>query len=76
MEVEELVEAAKRRMLPPPKIRRAIREAAGVRRSEVAEVCGVTWQAVSHWESGRNEPSGINRDRYAELLRSFTEVAG
>ncbi|MDP9397269.1 MAG: helix-turn-helix domain-containing protein [Actinomycetota bacterium] len=41
-----------RRSLPPPPARRALRQAAGVSLLAVARACGVSRQAVAHWEAG------------------------
>lgn len=65
-----------RRDLPPPTVRRAIREAAGVSSQAVAQALGVTRQAVDNWERGRRSPRPPHLSAYAELLRTLArEVA-
>ena len=65
-----------RRELPPPAMRKAIREAAGVTRTKVARSVGVTRQAVALWESGRRTPSGRYLEAYLRVLRLLREEAG
>lgn len=59
--------------LPPPDARRAIRRSVQLSQIRVGEIVGVTGQMVGFWESGRNEPTGERRERYAELLRTCIE---
>lgn len=61
--------------LPTPTERRAIREAAGLSRQELADAIGVTPAAVGHWEQGKRTPSGIYLDRYVEAIRTLREAA-
>ncbi len=58
-----------RRALPPPPRRRELRESAGVSLREVADVCGVSQTAVSHWEAGTKTPRGQHLTDYADVLR-------
>lgn len=70
METASLVQRVQdRRSLPPPAMRRAIREAAHLSLGEVGEEVGVTAQAVSKWELGERFPRREHLHRYAELLR-------
>jgi DNA-binding transcriptional regulator YiaG len=46
-----------------------IRERAGLTRSELARVVGVTPSAISRWESGRRRPTGTTALRYGRVLR-------
>lgn len=60
-----------RRDLPPPALRRALREAAHVSLDEIAQEIGVTRQAVARWEQGTRFPRPPHLYRYAEVLRTF-----
>lgn len=72
-----------RRGLPPPPLRKALREAAGVSLAEIAaEVserlpgdAGVTKQAVALWERGLRNPRPAHLRIYAEILRLLREAA-
>lgn len=61
-------EVATARRLPPPELRRAIREAAGVSLARVGAACGVTKQAVHTWEHGRRTPRGEHLSAYLRVL--------
>lgn len=61
-----------RRELPSPEQRRELRKAAGMSQQELADVIGVTPQAVSYWEAGRT-PSGSFLDLYVDALRALQE---
>ena len=61
-------EVVLRKLLPPPAERQAIRVAAGVTASKVAEEVGVTRQAVVWWERGRSEPGPENLAAYVAIL--------
>jgi transcriptional regulator with XRE-family HTH domain len=66
---EQLIERARaRHSLPPPPVRRAVREQAGITRAEIAEALGVTRPMVTRYESGEREPRSERREVYAELL--------
>lgn len=60
-----------RRALPEPAVRRAIRRAAGVSLADVADVLGVTRQAVSMWELGERTPRGPLLHAYLDALRAL-----
>ncbi|WP_314224658.1 helix-turn-helix domain-containing protein [Streptomyces zaehneri] len=60
--------------LPPPELRRHLREAASLTPDQVAERVGVTRETVHAWESGRTTPRGRRREAYAKLLASLTEA--
>jgi DNA-binding transcriptional regulator YiaG len=60
-----------RRELPSPDVRRTLRRVAGASQADVAEVVGVTRQAVQLWEAGTRTPRGANLDAYLEVLRAF-----
>ena len=68
--VEQLAERiAARRDLPPPAVRRALREASGVSRADVAEAVGCTAAAVGHWETGRRQPRPVHLPAYVTVLK-------
>jgi len=69
-----LAVAAARRRLPPPAVRRQIREASGASQRDVAHEIGVDPAQVSRWESGQREPRGENAIRYAAILRRLMEA--
>jgi transcriptional regulator with XRE-family HTH domain len=66
-DLQTLVES--RRALPEPRVRRMIREAAGVSLQAVADHVGVTKQAVAFWETGGRGPSPEFLPSYIEALR-------
>lgn len=75
---DAVAEAAARKFLPPPRDRKAIREAAGLSRLKIADHMGVSSTAVSYWESefGRHsEPRGENLLKYIELLRDLDRLS-
>jgi len=55
-------------------MRRAIRLAAGVSITQVAQEIGVTRQAVHFWETGIRRPSGPHLVAYVEILELLREV--
>lgn len=57
--------------LPPPHVRRRLRQADGLTQDEVARVCGVKRLAVIRWEQGRTEPRRPHRDAYVYLLQAL-----
>jgi transcriptional regulator with XRE-family HTH domain len=62
--------------LPSPAERRRLREAGGLSQQELADVVGVTRQAISQYESGsRLRPRGQILGRYVEALRALREAA-
>lgn len=68
--VEELLTRSQRRKsLPKPRVRRALRLQAGLTQAEVAEAIGVSRPAVVRWESGERTPRNPHLDKYVELLR-------
>lgn len=72
MTLVELIRAAQ---LPPPHMRRAIRESAGASLQEVADELGVTRMQVSRWERGLAEPRRDSAVAYRALLDSLRELA-
>lgn len=71
VDLRELVQA--RKALPEPRLRRAIRESAGVSLRQVASHVGVTGSAVHLWEKGC-EPSSEHLPRYVEALEILKGV--
>jgi DNA-binding transcriptional regulator YiaG len=70
---QELRRSRRRRTLPSPASRRALREWAGLSQGTVARLLGVTPSAVCRWESGRRTPRGMVHEDYARLLARFAE---
>ncbi|MHA6631876.1 helix-turn-helix domain-containing protein [Pseudonocardia sichuanensis] len=62
--------------LPEPADRARLRRALGIRQREVALAIGVSPQSVWAWETGRSEPTGAHRKRYAELLAAMRQRLG
>jgi DNA-binding transcriptional regulator YiaG len=60
--------------LPPPPMRRAIRQAAGVTATDVAREVGVTQQAVRLWERGLRRPAGQHLVAYLKVLELMQEA--
>ena len=72
---EELVQRVQlARSLPDPKMRRAIREAAGATQLEVAKAVGVCRATIAHYERGAKTPRGEHLVRYVDVLRALREV--
>jgi DNA-binding transcriptional regulator YiaG len=61
--------------LPPPEVRRELREAAGISLETIGREIGVTRQAVGHWEAGTRYPRGTYLEAYVEVLRLLREAA-
>jgi transcriptional regulator with XRE-family HTH domain len=73
--LEKLVQTVRARQeLPPPSARRAVRQAAGVSLADVADVVGVSRQAVGLWERGLRNPRGRNLVAYLNVLRMLREA--
>lgn len=53
--------------LPPQRQRRQLREAAGLSRSNLATIVGVSPESIYNWEKG-GEPQGLHRRAYAAAL--------
>ena len=58
---------AKRR-LPEPRMRRLMRERAGITQSDLAHVLGVDPATVSRWESGERDPRPAQLGPYVAAL--------
>jgi len=63
------------RELPPPAVRRQLRENANLPQEDIAKAVGVTRGCISHWEAGIREPKGQLLDRYVEVLQALREAA-
>ena len=57
--------------LPRIEDRVHLRRALGIQQREIAAAVGVSTQSVWAWETGRSEPKGDHRVRYAELLAAM-----
>ena len=64
-----------RRRLPPPALRRAVRQSAGMSAAQVATALGVTRQAVSAWERGTRCPRGEMLEAYVAVLDELRRAA-
>lgn len=74
--INELLKDARRRQsLPPPPVRRLLRERAGLSQAEVAAVLGVGRTAVTRWETGARHPRRPSRVAYIELLERLASGA-
>lgn len=72
-----LDQARQRRSLPPPEVRRALRERARLSQGDLARVLRVDRATISRYESGDREPRLCVVARYAALLeRLAREGAG
>ena len=63
--------ASRRRPIPDPEVRRAIRSAAGLTQRELALVLGVDRATVSRYELGTRSPIGTRRERYLSVLEEL-----
>lgn len=70
-----LIEEVRARQLPPLKLRRAVRLAAGVSQMRMATELGVHRLTFIRWENGTHEPRGESRARYAQLLAELQQVS-
>ena len=61
--------------LPPARVRRSIREAAGASQRNVAAELGVSPMTISRWEDGSRTPRGEHAERYGRLLTQLRELA-
>lgn len=60
-----------RRRLPPPAMRRAIREGAGVSQRDVAAALGVSVASVNRWEADICTPRDEALTAYVALLEAL-----
>lgn len=54
--------------LPDLNERVRLRSRFGISQTKLAATLGVTRKTVYAWENGKSEPTGENRERYAEIL--------
>lgn len=66
-----LEEIEARRSLPPPSLRRAIREAAHVSQRRLGRELNVANVTIGRWERGEIDPKGAQLLAYAQLLREM-----
>nr|WP_037578205.1 helix-turn-helix transcriptional regulator [Phaeacidiphilus oryzae] len=59
--------------LPPPAVRRQLREDAGLSRPQVAGALGIHPSTLAGWEAGRTEPPTAKRAAYLRLLEGLAE---
>jgi DNA-binding transcriptional regulator YiaG len=72
----EVLELARnRRRLPAPKIRRTLRERAGIPQTSMAYALNVEASTISRWESGAREPRGQYLARYLDALERLAHEA-
>lgn len=57
--------------LPDVAERVRLRQELGIQQLEVAREVGVSTQTVWAWETGRSQPTGVRRRRYAALLAAM-----
>jgi len=74
MDVEALLikarsEAHCRELLPPPQMRRTLRQRSGLAQADLARVLGVTASAVCRYETGERTPR-------SDVLRGYLELLG
>jgi len=70
-----LIDEIRAQRLPPVKVRRAIRLAAGVSQVRMAAELGVHRLTFIRWENGTHEPRPDCRERYARLLDGLRQVS-
>jgi len=70
--IDQLItEVRAQRNLPPPTMRRAIRQAAGVSMPRLAGALGVSTPTLHHWETGTRNPRPAHAIAYNEALRAL-----
>lgn len=73
--MSQLVEDVRElRRLPPPRVARAVRLAAGVSQVAMARELGVHRMTVARWEDGTRRPQGELGLRYLHLLDQLREA--
>lgn len=59
------------RDLPPPQLRRALREAAGLSQQELADAVDCSRAAIGYYETGARTPRGDLLVRYVAALKAL-----
>jgi transcriptional regulator with XRE-family HTH domain len=79
METDVLAEILEKRRarkrLPGPRIRRRVRERAGITQRDLARVLGVDPATVCRWESGERDPRPSQLQAYVAALERLTREA-
>jgi DNA-binding transcriptional regulator YiaG len=68
--LDDLAEELRSERLPPPSVRRRLREDAGLSLRQAAAYMGVAKMTVARWEQGRVKP----RRAHARLYRKFLDA--
>ena len=69
MDLKQLIKRSQaRKQLPPPEMRRLIREQARLSQEDIAGVLKIDRATVSRWESGERTPRGKLAETYKQLL--------
>ncbi|MGW3910569.1 helix-turn-helix transcriptional regulator [Streptomyces sp. NPDC005070] len=61
--------------LPDPEQRRNIRETVGLSQQDIADIVGVSRQAITAWEAGDRYPRKEQLARYVEALTALKAAA-
>lgn len=72
---QELAQVRRRRHLPDPAARRALRQRAGISQVALARVLEVDPATVSRWEAGERVPSGERLTAYLAALDRLSREA-
>jgi DNA-binding transcriptional regulator YiaG len=64
-----------RKRLPDPRMRRLVRERAGLTQNDLARVLGVATATVCRWESGEREPRPAQLEAYLGALDQLAREA-
>lgn len=65
----------KKRSLPPPEQREAIRKAAGLSLKDLADAMGVAPATAHYWETGQRNPNSLHLDHYLSALQAMADSA-
>lgn len=64
----------KKRSLPPPEQREAIRVAAGLSIRDLADTMEVAPATAHYWETGQRNPNSKHLDRYLSALQAMSDA--
>lgn len=70
-----MLERTRTRRLPPPAVRRALRERVGLTQADIASVLGVDRATVSRYETGKRTARGDLATAYRALLDRLAREA-